>query len=281
MEKIEKILSFGYDRVGSVLDEDSEIRYFDIIDVLKVLVEEADIYQYWEDLKKRISFEARGDLAFIHKATMSNQNTGEPQEREVTDFTGLMRILQSVPSDKVEPMRRWLSKNATEFLEERIDPEKAVLRGVANYAKKGHSMEWIHQRIQSILTRKELTEAWSLHGIEEPLEFAKLTDILSESYSGFTSKQYKKFKGIGAKCNLRDNMTSAENALTNLAEVATTEIINKEHPEGFYKNIDVAKRGGAIARKARENLEAELGYSVISKENNLHLNSKKNTKKLK
>ena len=191
---------------------------------------------------------------------------GKMRETDTCDMKGIFRIIQSVPSPKAEPFKIWLAEVGKERLDEIVDPELTIERALETYLRKGYSREWINQRLQAIQVRKELTDSWQDHGVKEGLEYAILTNEISKAWSGMSTREYKDFKGL-KKQNLRDNMSTTELILNMLAETATKDIANTSNPQGLEENKKVAKRGGHVAKVAKETLEQEIGGSVITSKN--------------
>ena len=222
-------------------------------------------------MKQRMSDEGSELVTFCHQLKMKSPKDGKRYQTDVASTIGLLRIIQSIPSPKAEPFKLWLAQVGTERIEETIDPELSIDRALETYARKGYSREWINQRLQAIQVRKELTDEWQERGIQQGREYAILTDEITRAWSGMTTRQYKRLKGL-KKENLRDNMTTTEIILNMLAETATRDLSANEQPEGFQPSMEIAKRGGRIAGNARRELESELGHTVISAQNAAQLN---------
>lgn len=256
--------------IRTAWDEENEEWFFSIVDVIRVLTDSKDPTAYWRKLKQRLKAEGNETVTNCHALKMTAAD-GKKRLTDVADTPQLLRLIQSIPSPKAEPFKLWLAQVGTERIEETIDPELSIDRALETYARKGYSREWINQRLQAIQVRKELTDEWQERGIQQGREYAILTDEITRAWSGMTTRQYKRLKGL-KKENLRDNMTTTEIILNMLAENATRDLSANEQPEGFRPSVDVAKRGGRIAGNARRELESELGHSVISNKNAAQLN---------
>ena len=256
-------LEFIYDdTIRKVWHVQEEEWYFSIVDVCQVLTDSSDGRKYWNKLKQRLVEEGNEPVTNCHQLKMKASD-GKMRLTDCANTTQLLRIIQSIPSKKAEPFKRWLAQVGKERLDEMADPELAVQRGVAYYQAKGYSDAWITQRMRTIEMRKELTDEWKRAGITENKDYAILTNILTQAWSGKTVQQYKKLKGLH-KENLRDNMTNTELVLNQLAEVSATEISKNVNPVGYKQTKDVTIQGGEIAKGAREALEKQLGRSIIS-----------------
>ena len=255
--------------IRTVWDEETEEWYFSVVDVVAVLTEQETqrgASTYWAVLKKRLKDEGADQLLTNCKQLkLKSPKDGKRYLTDVATTEQLLRIIQSIPSPKAEPFKLWLAVGR-ERIEETIDPELTINRALETYLKKGYSREWINQRLQAIQVRKELTDEWQDRGVQKGVEYAILTDEITRAWSGMTTRQYKKLKGL-KKENLRDNMTTTEIVLNMLAETSTTDISKAERPEGFSENQAVARRGGNIAGVARKALEAETGKPVITSQN--------------
>ena len=256
-------LEFIYDEaVRKVWHIQEEEWYFSIVDVCQVLTDSKDATTYWRKLKQRLKNEGNETVTNCHAFKLKAADN----KMRLTDCANteqLLRIIQSIPSKKAEPFKQWLALIGKERLDEMADPELAVQRGVAYYQAKGYSDAWITQRMRTIEMRKELTDEWKRAGISDSKEYAALTNILTQTWSGKTVQQYKKLKGL-RKENLRDNMTNTELVLNQLAEVSATELAKNINPQGYTETKNVTVQGGEIARGAREALEKQLGRSVLS-----------------
>ncbi|MBQ6735663.1 MAG: phage antirepressor protein [Lachnospiraceae bacterium] len=259
--------------IRTAWDEETEEWYFSIVDVVGVLTEQPDqrhSAKYWSVLKTRLKKEGSELTTNCSQLKMRSAD-GKKYKTDVATIEQLLRLIQSIPSRKAEPFKLWLAQVGRERIEETIDPEQSIDRALETYLKKGYSEEWVHQRLLAIRIRNELTEEWQNRGVKKGKEFAILTDEITQAWSGMTTRQYKKLKGL-RKENLRDNMSDTELVLTMLSEASTRDISKKEQPEGFEESRDVAKRGGRVAGVARQALEAETGESVITEKNATQLN---------
>ena len=267
----DKIQLFEDRKIRTAWDEGNEEWYFSIIDVISVLTDSKDPTAYWRKLKQRLKAEGNETVTNCHGLKMTAAD-GKKRLTDVTTTEQLLRLIQSVPSPKAEPIKVWLAEVGKERIEETIDPELTIERALETYLKKGYSREWINQRLQAIQVRKELTDEWQDRGVQKGVEFAILTDEITKAWSGMSNRQYKNLKGL-KKENLRDNMSTTEIVLNMLAEVSTTEISKTGQSQSFEENRTVAKQGGKIASDARINLEKATGKSVITSKNAARLNS--------
>ena len=257
---------FEDQKIRTAWDAEKEEWYFSIIDVISVLTDTANPRRYWSDLKRKLKIE--GAVEVYEKIVQLKLLSPDGKKRltDVASTEQLLRIIQSIPSPKAEPFKAWLAMVGKERIEETIDPEQAIDRALDTYLKKGYSEKWIHQRLLAIRIRNELTDEWKKRGVQKGKEYAILTDEISRAWSGMTTGQYKRLKGL-TKENLRDNMTDLELVLTMLAEASTTDISKTAKPQTFEENKQVAKRGGKVAGIARQALEAETGKPVITEKN--------------
>ena len=257
---------FEDQKIRTAWDAEKEEWYFSIIDVISVLTDTANPRRYWSDLKRKLKIE--GAVEVYEKIVQLKLLSPDGKKRltDVASTEQLLRIIQSIPSPKAEPFKAWLAMVGKERIEETIDPEQAIDRALDTYLKKGYTEEWIHQRLLAIRIRNELTDEWKKRGVQKGKEYAILTDEISRAWSGMTTGQYKRLKGL-TKENLRDNMTDLELVLTMLAEASTTDISKTAKPQTFEENKQVAKRGGKVAGIARQALEAEAGKPVITEKN--------------
>ena len=260
-----EIKIFEGNQIRSVWDNDKEEWYFSVVDVVGTLTDSKDPGAYWRKLKQRLKEEGSEVVTFCHGLKLKAAD-GKMRESDVADMQGIFRIIQSVPSPKAEPFKMWLAEVGKERLDEIVDPELTIERALETYLRKGYSREWINQRLQAIQVRKELTDSWQDHGVKEGLEYAILTNEISKAWSGMTTREYKDYKGL-KKQNLRDNMSTTELILNMLAETATKDIANASNPQGLKENKKVAKRGGNVAKVAKETLEQETGKPVITTKN--------------
>ena len=260
-----EIKIFEVNQIHSVWDNENEEWYFSVVDVIGTLTESKDPGAYWRKLKQRLREEGSEVVTFCHGLKLMAID-GKMRETDACGMQGIFRIIQSVPSPKAEPFKIWLAEVGKERLDEIVDPELMIERALETYLCKGYSREWINQRLQAIQVRKELTDSWQDHGVKEGLEYAILTNEISKAWSGMSTREYKDFKGL-KKQNLRDNMSTTELILNMLAETATKDIANTSNPQGLEENKKVAKRGGHVAKVAKETLEQEIGGSVITSKN--------------
>ena len=257
---------FEDQKIRTAWDAEKEEWYFSIIDVISVLTGTANPRRYWSDLKRKLKAEGANELYEKIVQLKMLSSDGKRYKTDVANTEQLLRIIQSIPSPKAEPFKAWLAMVGKERIEETIDPEQAIDRALDTYLKKGYSEEWIRQRLLAIRIRNELTDEWKKRGVQKGKEYAILTDEISRAWSGMTTGQYKRLKGL-TKENLRDNMTDLELVLTMLAEASTTDISKTAKPQTFEENKQVAKRGGKVAGIARQALEAETGKPVITEKN--------------
>lgn len=262
MSNIESLKLFEEKKVRTVWDENEEKWYFSVIDVVAVLTDSDNPRRYWSDLKRKLSVEGSEVYEKIVQLKLVAPD-GKKRLTDVADTEQIFRIIQSIPSPKAEPFKLWMAQVASNRIDQLQDPELTINQAVDDYKRLGYSDAWIKQRIKSIEIRKELTDEWHRTGVHEGFEYASLTDIITKEWSGFTTKQYKKFKGL-KKENLRDNMTTIENALNSLAEAAATELSKNQNPNGYEQQKKVAKDGGSVAKAARKQLESKLNHSVVT-----------------
>lgn len=256
---------FGGDKIRAIWNDEQEKWYFSVVDVVAVLTESKDFQtarKYWNKLKQRLKEEGFEPVTNCHQLKMPAAD-GKMRLTDVADTEQLLRIIQSVPSPKAEPFKMWLAKVGTARLDQMQDPELSIQQAMIDYKRLGYSDNWINQRLKSIEIRKDLTDQWKLHNVEEGVQYATLTDIIYQSWAGRTSKEYKKLKGL-KKENLRDNMTNEELVLNMLAELSATSITKAKNPQTLDENKTCAKEGGDVARVAREQLESKTGRSVVS-----------------
>ena len=266
----DKIQLFEDKRIRTAWDEAKEEWFFSIVDVIAVLTDSKDPAAYWRKLKQRMREEGSETVTNCHGLKMTAAD-GKKRLTDVADTEQLLRIIQSVPSPKAEPFKMWLAQVGRERIEETIDPELTIERALETYQRKGYSREWINQRLQAIQVRKELTDEWDARGVQQGIEYAILTDEISRAWSGMTTRQYKRLKGL-KKENLRDNMTTLELVLNMLAEATTTEISKQKEPETFAENVEIARAGGKVAGDARKAVETQTGVPVITSQNAAQLN---------
>ena len=269
----ENLQLFEDQAIRTAWNEEEEEWYFSIVDVVGVLTDQPDTRhaaKYWSVLKTRLKKEG-SELTTNCSQLKMRAADGKRYNTDVANTEQLLRIIQSIPSKKAEPFKVWLAEVGRDRIEETMDPELIAERLVATYERKGYTREWINQRLQAISARKELTDEWKDRGVQQGKEYAILTDELTRAWSGMTTRQYKNLKGL-KKESLRDNMSTTELTLNQLAEVATRELSQHEKPQGFEENKKVAQAGGAVAGNARRELEERLGRSLITKQNATQLN---------
>lgn len=262
MTKKESLQLFENRQVRSLWDSEEEKWYISIIDVIKILTGSSNPRRYWSDLKRKLQMEGSQLYENIVQLKMKSSD-GKSYNTDVADVEQLFRLIQSIPSPKAEPFKLWLAQLGRERLEEIDDPELGMERLMEYYHRKGYSESWINQRLKSIEIRKELTDEWERRGIKKGQEYAVLTDIITQSWSGFTTKQYKRYKGLKTE-SLRDNMTNLELVLNMLAEASTTEISHQDQPETLEESKKIAQRGGKVARAARKELEEQTKKKIVS-----------------
>ena len=262
MVKQNAIKIFEEKKVRTLWDSETEEWYFSVVDVVAVLTDSENPRRYWSDLKRKLLKEGSQLYEGIVQLKMISSD-GKYYKTDVATTQQLFRLIQSIPSPKAEPFKLWMAEVAAERLDQMQDPELSIEQAMKDYKRLGYSDNWINQRLKSIEIRKELTDEWKKHGLQEGVQFATLTDIIYQTWSDMTARQYKQFKGL-KKENLRDNMTNKELVLNMLAELSTKEISESNHPETFEDHKEIAVQGGEIARNARMELEAKTGKSVIS-----------------
>ena len=262
MEQIFAIQLFEDKKVRVVWDAEQEKYFFAIVDIIQVLTESTDASAYWRKLKQRLKAEGNETVTNCHALKIPAAD-GKKRMTDVADIEQLLRLIQSIPSKKAEPVKRWLAEVGSQRIDQIIDPELTFQMAVDDYRRQGYSDRWIENRLKSIRTRNELTNEWKRSGVKEQKDFAILTNILTKAWSGMTTGEYKQYKGL-TKENLRDNMTTLELALNTLAEAATTEISKHRNPESMDENKRVAQSGGNAANLARRDIEKQIGHSIIS-----------------
>ena len=262
---------FENKQIRTKWDEETEKWYFSVIDIIDVLTESVDAKRYWSVLKVRLKKEGAEPTTICSTLKMPASD-GKMRLTDVADQEQMFRLIQSIPSPKAEPIKQWIARVASERIDEIQDPEMAIERGYEYYRRKGYSEEWIKQRQQGISTRKGLTDEWQRCGVKDR-QYATLTDILTKEWSGFTTREYKAYKGL-KKENLRDHMTNLETAVNTLAEAVTTELSKKHNPRTFDESRRVAKAGGSVAKKTRIDIERRLGKSIVSNANAKQLQHK-------
>ncbi len=258
---------FENKQVRFVWDKEHEKYYFSVVDIVGVLTESID-YQtarkYWKVLKGRLIKEGNESVTNCYQLKLPSSD-GKKYKTDVADIEQIFRLIQSIPSKKAEPVKRWLAEVGSQRIDQMIDPELTFQMAVEDYRRQGYSDKWIENRMKSIRTRNELTDEWKRTGITEQRDFAILTNILTKAWSGMTTGEYKEFKGL-RKENLRDNMTNLELALNTLAEAATTEISRNQNPQNMTESKRIAKSGGNAAKAARKEIEKQIGHSIVSQE---------------
>jgi len=260
--KQNKIRLFQDQTVRSHWDEDTEKWFFSIQDIVQILSESTDVKQYIKRMRNR-NPELNSNWGTLCTLVEMKAADGKKRKIQAADTEGVLRIIQSIPSKKAEPFKQWLAKVGSERIAETEDPELAFDRAMQTYLAKGYSKEWINQRLKSIEVRKELTDEWQERGMQQGLEYAILTNELTQAWAGKSVKEYKQFKGL-KKENLRDNMSNLELVLNMLAEASTTEISKKQQPQGLDENKEVAHKGGHAAKQARLEIEKQTGESIVS-----------------
>ena len=262
MTKKETLKLFEERKVRTVWDDEKEKWYFSIVDVVSVLTDSVDATAYWRKLKQRLKEEGNETVTNCHGLKMKATD-GKMRLTDVADTEQLLRIIQSIPSPKAEPFKQWMAHVASERLDQMQDPELSIEQAMMDYKRLGYSDNWINQRLKSIEIRKDLTDQWKLHNVEEGVQYATLTDIIYQQWTGKSAKEYKQFKGL-KKETLRDNMTNEELVLNMLAELSTTSITKAKNPQTLGENMQCAADGGDVARVAREQLEQKTGREVVT-----------------
>ncbi|MDO5297772.1 MAG: BRO family protein [bacterium] len=264
----QKLQLYENQPIRTAWDEESEEWYFSIVDVIGVLTDQPTVdgaRNYWKVLKSRLKKEGSQLVTNCNRLKLLSQD-GKRRLTDVATIEQLLRLIQSIPSPKAEPFKVWLAQIGRERIEETIDPELSIDRALETYVRLGYPEDWINQRLQTIRARKELTDQWKAHGVEQGREFAILTDEVTRAWSGLSTRQYKNYKGL-TKENLRDNMSTLELALNMLAEATTTELTKVQNPHGLNENQQVAREGGAVVGHARMEIEERTGRSVITAQN--------------
>ena len=256
--------------IRSIWDKEKEDYYFCVVDVINVLAKPKDASDYWTTIKKRLVEDEKSEIPTkCRKLRIKSTKDGKMYPMDTLDTEGVFRLIESIPSSNAEPFKLWLAKLGKEKVDEVFDPSKGIDQMIDFYLKKGYSLQWIEVRIKTIIDRKKLTNTWKENGVSEGVEYAILTNDIYREWSGMTAQEYKSYKGI-RKESLRDNMTDIEVALTDLGEIATRELAKEHKPYGLEQNKKIARRGGNIAKITRDNLEKELGRTVISNKNSLN-----------
>ncbi len=262
MKKETKIKLFENKRVRTVWDEEKEEWYFSVVDVIEILTDSPRPRKYWNALKTKLKKEGSELSQNIGQLKLQSED-GKFYLTDVADSTQILRLIQSIPSKKAEPFKMWLAQVGSERIAETVDPELSIDRAIQNYRRLGYSENWINQRIKSIEVRKSLTDEWDKSGVQQGKEYADLTDLMSKTWSGMSTREYKKFKGL-KKENLRDNMTNTELVLNMLAEVAATDISIERQPSTFEESAQIAGEGATAAKVAREQIEKSTGKPAVS-----------------
>ena len=255
--------------IRSIWDSEKEDYYFSVVDIINALAEPKEARKYWNDLKRKLQNEGSELSEKIGQLKMKSLKDGKMYNTDTLDTAGIFRLIESIPSPKAEPFKVWLANLGSEKIDEVFDPSKGIDQMIDIYLKKGYTLEWIESRIKAVIDRKKLTKVWQDNGIKEGKEYGILTNEIYKEWSGMTASEYKSYKGI-RKENLRDNMSRIEVILTDLGEAATEELAKKHRPQGLEANKKIAKLGGHAAKSARDDLEKNLGESVITSENNLN-----------
>lgn len=267
MTKKHSIQLFEERKVRTIWDDEQEKWYFSIVDVIGILTDQPDLEHarnYWKVLRHRLVKEGNETVTNCNRLKLRSAD-GKMRLTDVADQEQLFRLIQSIPSPKAEPFKQWMAQVASQRIDQMQDPELSIEQAIMDYKRLGYSDAWINQRVKSIEVRKELTDEWQRTGVQVGMQYASLTDIITKEWSGLTTKQYKHLKGL-KKENLRDNMTNLEIALNTLAEASATELSKQRNPKGFMGQTKVAKDGGSVAKVARQQLEEQLGRTIISKE---------------
>ena len=273
MSDIERIQLFENKNVRTTWDEEKQEWFFSIVDICGILTEQPDYdgaRKYWKVLKGRLIAEGFELVSNCYQLKMVSPKDGKKYNTDVADMQQAFRIIQSIPSKKAEPFKQWMAQVAAERINQAIDPERSIDQAIADYRRLGYSEAWINQRIKTIEIRKGLTDEWKRGGVTQEVDFAFLTDLMSKTWSGLTTREYKKYKGL-TKENLRDNMTNMELLLNALAEETATELSKQRNPEGLSENAGVAKEGAEVAKSARKEVEKRLGHSVNSENGSHHI----------
>lgn len=265
MHLISKI--FNNETIRTVWDKEDEKYYLSVVDMVKVLVESEEPRKYWNWLKNKLKKEENFETSSITRQLKLKAKDGKYRMTDVVDIEGMFRIIESIPSKNAEPIKVWLARLGKERIDEVFDPSISMQRSIDLYRAKGYDETWISKRIKGIQERKSLTDVWKENGINEGYEYARLTNEIYKTWSGMTEKEYKQYKGL-RKESLRDNMDSIEVTLADLGEEATKRLVQKKRPQGLNENIKVAKIGGNVAKVARDELEKQLGETVVVQKDN-------------
>ncbi len=279
--KLETISNlFEGNEIRSIWDADKEEYYFSVVDVIAALTNSNIPKRYWSDLKRKLTEEGSQLYENIVQLKIKSQKDGKSYLTDTLDTKGILRLIESMPSPKAEPFKLWLAQMGNDRIDEVFDPEIAINRAIDYYRNRGYDDKWIEARLKGILDRKKLTDVWKENGITRNYEYAVLTNEIYQEWSGMKASEYKEYKNI-RKESLRDNMTDVEVALANLGEIATRELAKRHKPYGLKENKEIAKKGGHVAKVAREDMEKELGQSVVSKKNTLNYKYLDDNKTLK
>ena len=266
MHLINKI--FNNETIRTVWDKDDEKYYISVVDIVGIISESKDGRKYWNKLKQRLKEEGNETVTNCHQLKLKAQD-GKYRATDVIDIEGMFRIIESIPSKNAEPIKQWLAKLGSERIDEVFDPSLAAKRAMDIYRTKGYDEKWIAKRLKGIQDRKELTDVWQENGIIEGKEYAILTNEIYKEWSGMTAKEYKQYKGL-RKESLRDNMDNIEIILTDLSEETAKRLAEKHRPQGLEQNKKVARMGGHAAKVAREDIEKNLGETIVTKQNRLN-----------
>ena len=262
---MQELKIFEERQIRTVWDEVQEKWYFSIVDIVHILTESKDYLtarKYWNKLKQRLLSEGNETVTNCHQLKMMAAD-GKQRNTDVADLEQMLRLIQSIPSPKAEPFKRWLAQVGAERIHQMQDPELGIQQSLVDYKRLGYSDNWINQRLKSIEIRKDLTDQWKAHNVQEGVGYATLTDIIYQAWAGLTAREYKHLKGLHLE-NLRDNMTNEELVMNMLAELTTTNITKEEHPQTMSEHARVAVRGGSVAKVAKEAFEAQTGKKVVS-----------------
>jgi hypothetical protein len=262
---MQELKIFEERQIRTVWDEVKEKWYFSIVDIVNVLTESKDhltARKYWNKLKQRLLAEGNETVTNCHQFKMMSAD-GKQRNTDVADLEQMLRLIQSIPSKKAEPFKRWLAQVGAERIHQMQDPELGIQQSLMDYKRLGYSDNWINQRLKSIEIRKDLTDQWKAHNVQEGVGYATLTDIIYQAWAGLTAREYKHLKGLHQE-NLRDNMTNEELVMNMLAELTATNITKEEHPQTMSEHARVAVRGGSVAKVAKEAFEAQTGKKVVS-----------------
>lgn len=259
---------FNNDNIRTIWDNEKEKYYISIVDIVGILSESNNPSAYWRKLKQRLKTEGNETVTNCHTLKLKAKD-GKYRNTDVCDIEGMFRVIESVPSKKAEPIKKWLAKLGKERINEIFDPSISLQRSIDLYREKGYDENWITKRIKSLQERKKLTDVWKENGINNSFEYAKLTNEIYKGWSGMTSKEYRDYKGL-RKESLRDNMDNLELILTDLSEESTKRLVNKKRPNGLKENIKIARLGAHTAKVAKEDIESNLGEEVVTKNNKLN-----------